>query len=89
MPFTAYDLTGRTAIVTGAASGIGRATAALLAEAGATVHCADLDDQGVQATAAAITAAGARRTPTASMSPGATRSPRSSTPPAAPPAAST
>ncbi|WP_328384117.1 SDR family oxidoreductase [Streptomyces sp. NBC_00400] len=58
MPFTAYDLTGRTAIVTGAASGIGRATAALLAEAGATVHCADLDDQGVQATAAAITAAG-------------------------------
>lgn len=58
MPFTAYDLTGRTAIVTGAASGIGRATAALLAEAGATVHCADLDDQGVQATVAAITAAG-------------------------------
>ncbi|MGW7489459.1 SDR family NAD(P)-dependent oxidoreductase [Streptomyces sp. NPDC054786] len=58
MPFTAYDLTGRTAIVTGAASGIGRATAALLAEAGATVHCADLDDQGVEATTAAITAAG-------------------------------
>ncbi|MEW2434552.1 SDR family oxidoreductase [Streptomyces caniferus] len=58
MPFTAYDLTGRTAIVTGAASGIGRAAAALLAEAGATVHCADLDDQGVKATAAAITAAG-------------------------------
>ncbi|GAA2325360.1 SDR family oxidoreductase [Streptomyces caniferus] len=58
MPFTAYDLTGRTAIVTGAASGIGRATAALLAEAGATVHCADLDDQGVKATAAKITAAG-------------------------------
>ncbi|MFE3885937.1 SDR family NAD(P)-dependent oxidoreductase [Streptomyces lydicus] len=58
MPFTAYDLTGRTAIVTGAASGIGRATATLLAEAGATVHCADLDDRGVRATAAAITAAG-------------------------------
>lgn len=58
MPFTAYDLTGRTAIVTGAAGGIGRATAALLAEAGATVHCADLDDQGAKATAATITAAG-------------------------------
>ncbi|MGW7578605.1 SDR family NAD(P)-dependent oxidoreductase [Streptomyces sp. NPDC054765] len=58
MPLTAYDLTGRTAIVTGAASGIGRATAALLAEAGATVHCADLDDQGVQATVAAVTASG-------------------------------
>ncbi|MFK0265644.1 SDR family NAD(P)-dependent oxidoreductase [Streptomyces angustmyceticus] len=58
MPFTAYDLTGRTAIVTGAAGGIGRATAVLLAEAGATVHCADLDEHGVEATAAAITAAG-------------------------------
>ncbi|MFJ8671838.1 SDR family NAD(P)-dependent oxidoreductase [Streptomyces sp. NPDC093589] len=56
MPLTAYDLTGRTAIVTGAASGIGRATAVLLAEAGATVHCADLDDRGAGATAAAITA---------------------------------
>ncbi len=58
MPLTAYDLTGRTAIVTGAASGIGRATAALLAEAGATVHCADLDEPGARATAAAITAFG-------------------------------
>ena len=58
MPLTAYDLTGRTAIVTGAASGIGRATAVLLAEAGATVHCADLDDRGAGATAAAITASG-------------------------------
>ncbi|MFE0192639.1 SDR family NAD(P)-dependent oxidoreductase [Streptomyces sp. NPDC058989] len=58
MPLTAYDLTGRTAIVTGAARGIGRATAALLAEAGATVHCADLDEPGVRATAAALTAAG-------------------------------
>ncbi|BDH14488.1 SDR family NAD(P)-dependent oxidoreductase [Streptomyces hygroscopicus] len=58
MPLTAYDLTGRTAIVTGAAAGIGRATAVLLAEAGATVHCADLDDQGARATATAITASG-------------------------------
>ncbi|MFE1765437.1 SDR family NAD(P)-dependent oxidoreductase [Streptomyces angustmyceticus] len=58
MPFTAYDLTGRTAIVTGAAGGIGRATAVLLAGAGATVHCADLDGPGVEETAAAITAAG-------------------------------
>ncbi|UZJ29268.1 SDR family NAD(P)-dependent oxidoreductase [Streptomyces endophytica] len=58
MPLPAYDLTGRTAIVTGAANGIGRATAALLAEAGATVHCADLDERGARATAAALTASG-------------------------------
>ncbi|MEV6105942.1 SDR family NAD(P)-dependent oxidoreductase [Streptomyces sp. NPDC051940] len=50
MPLTAYDLTGRTAFVTGAASGIGRATARLLAEAGAHVHCADRDEQGLHET---------------------------------------
>ncbi|MFF5971618.1 SDR family NAD(P)-dependent oxidoreductase [Streptomyces sp. NPDC012769] len=55
MALTAYDLTGRTAFVTGAASGIGRATAVLLAEAGATVHCADRDEHGLKETAALIT----------------------------------
>ncbi|MET8248976.1 SDR family NAD(P)-dependent oxidoreductase [Streptomyces sp. NPDC005202] len=54
MPVKAYDLTGRTAFVTGAAGGIGRASAVLLAEAGATVHCADLDTQGLHETAALI-----------------------------------
>lgn len=54
MAVTAYDLTGRTAFVTGAASGIGRATAVLLARAGATVHCADRDTEGLRATAALI-----------------------------------
>ncbi|MFG2502062.1 SDR family NAD(P)-dependent oxidoreductase [Streptomyces sp. NPDC048441] len=58
MPLTAYDLTGRTAFVTGAASGIGRASAVLLAEAGATVHCADRDTQGLHETATLIKAAG-------------------------------
>ncbi len=51
MPVKAYDLTGRTAFVTGAASGIGRASAVLLAEAGAAVHCADRDPQGLHETA--------------------------------------
>ncbi|MGV9878178.1 SDR family NAD(P)-dependent oxidoreductase [Streptomyces sp. NPDC003006] len=58
MPVKAYDLTGRTAFVTGAASGIGRASALLLAEAGATVHCADRDTQGLHETATLIKAAG-------------------------------
>ncbi|MFI6645062.1 SDR family NAD(P)-dependent oxidoreductase [Streptomyces sp. NPDC050504] len=58
MPLKAYDLTGRTAFVTGAASGIGRATARLLAEAGATVHCADRDEKGLRETRALITEAG-------------------------------
>ncbi|MFE3660239.1 SDR family NAD(P)-dependent oxidoreductase [Streptomyces sp. NPDC059165] len=50
MPLAAYDLTGRTAFVTGAASGIGRATAVLLARAGATVHCADVARKGLDET---------------------------------------
>ncbi|MHB9858647.1 SDR family NAD(P)-dependent oxidoreductase [Streptomyces sp. YIM S03343] len=54
MPVTAYDLTGRTAFVTGAASGIGRASALLLADAGAAVHCADRDAPGLHKTAALI-----------------------------------
>ncbi|MEV8088649.1 SDR family NAD(P)-dependent oxidoreductase [Streptomyces nigra] len=58
MPVTAYDLTGRTAFVTGAAGGIGRASAVLLAQAGATVHCADRDAQGLDETADLIKADG-------------------------------
>ncbi len=58
MAVTAYDLTGRTAFVTGAASGIGGASALLLAEAGATVHCVDRDAQKLHETATLIKAAG-------------------------------
>ncbi|MFD7876242.1 SDR family NAD(P)-dependent oxidoreductase [Streptomyces sp. NPDC059766] len=54
MPVKAYDLTGRTAFVTGAAGGIGRAAAVLLAEAGAVVHGADRDAQGLHETATLI-----------------------------------
>ncbi len=41
------ELTGRNVIVTGAANGIGRATARLLAESGANVVLADLDLAGI------------------------------------------
>ena len=44
----------RVALVTGAAQGIGRAIAAALVEAGARVHLADIDADGVAATAAEI-----------------------------------
>ncbi len=53
-------LDGRRAIVTGAASGIGRATALLLADEGAAVAAADLDEAGVDAVVAAIATAGGR-----------------------------
>ncbi len=53
-------LGGRVALVTGAARGIGRATAAGLAEAGADVGLLDQDGAGLEATATAIRAAGRR-----------------------------
>lgn len=49
-------LDGKVALVTGAASGIGRACATMLAEAGAKVVCADINAAGATATADAITA---------------------------------
>jgi 3-hydroxybutyrate dehydrogenase len=48
------DLSGRTALVTGAASGIGRACALAFAAAGARVRAVDLDEAGAAEVAAAI-----------------------------------
>ena len=52
------DLTGKSAIVTGAATGIGRAIAMGLAECGADVMICDMNEAGAQETAAAIQAMG-------------------------------
>jgi 3-oxoacyl-[acyl-carrier protein] reductase len=49
-----FDLTGQTAVVTGAATGIGEAIARRLARAGATVAVADLDSEGAQQVASSI-----------------------------------
>jgi 2-dehydro-3-deoxy-L-rhamnonate dehydrogenase (NAD+) len=49
-----FSLHGRTAIVTGAATGIGEAIAIRLTEAGATVAVVDLNVAGAQKVAAAL-----------------------------------
>jgi 3-oxoacyl-[acyl-carrier protein] reductase len=60
MPKTPDYFAGKTIIITGAASGIGRATALIFAREGANVVCADLNEQGARDTAATVNAAGSQ-----------------------------
>lgn len=58
-----FDLTGRCAVVSGAASGLGRATAIALAEHGSDVLLADLNTEGLEQTAKEITTIGRKAIP--------------------------
>jgi NAD(P)-dependent dehydrogenase (short-subunit alcohol dehydrogenase family) len=60
MPKTPDYFTGKTIIITGAASGIGRAAAMIFAREGANVVCADINGEGAQQTAKQITAHGGK-----------------------------
>jgi NAD(P)-dependent dehydrogenase (short-subunit alcohol dehydrogenase family) len=53
-----YDFAGEVALVTGAASGMGLATAQAFAEAGASVVLADINENALRAAADGLTAAG-------------------------------
>jgi 3-oxoacyl-[acyl-carrier protein] reductase len=56
----AFDLSDRVAVLTGAASGIGRASALVLSGAGATVVLGDIDGPGVEATVKEIDRSGGK-----------------------------
>jgi NAD(P)-dependent dehydrogenase (short-subunit alcohol dehydrogenase family) len=60
-----FDLTGRTAVVTGSAQGMGRAMATALAEAGADLVLLDRNAAGIGATADTIRQLGRRALPIA------------------------
>jgi NAD(P)-dependent dehydrogenase (short-subunit alcohol dehydrogenase family) len=60
-----FDLTGRVALVSGAAQGLGRAMALAVAEAGADLVLADRNAAGIRQTAETITVLGRRALPVA------------------------
>ena len=55
-----FDLAGRVAVVTGAGSGIGKAIAEAMGEAGANVVCADINEVTAKETAAYINGIGSK-----------------------------
>ena len=57
-----FDLSGKVAIVSGAASGMGRATAIALAEHGAKLLLIDLNEEGLKQTQSMIAVSGPRPT---------------------------
>ena len=54
------DLNGKVALITGAASGQGRAASVLFAEHGASIAVADINDEGAAETVAMVEAAGTK-----------------------------
>src|ERR1700722_15160876 len=60
-----FDLSGRVAVVTGSAQGMGRAMATAFAEAGADVVLLDRNKAGIEATAQSIAGLGRKALPIA------------------------
>jgi NAD(P)-dependent dehydrogenase (short-subunit alcohol dehydrogenase family) len=60
MPKTPDYFAGKTIIITGAGSGIGRATALIFAREGANVVCADVNEAGARATADMVNGKGSQ-----------------------------
>jgi len=59
-PLAAFRLDNQVAVVTGAGSGIGKAVALLLAGAGASIVCADIERESARTVAADVVAAGGK-----------------------------